>query len=378
MVNYSDIKEASLYGRYIVNSNIELLESKYRSFFEIEKLGTSVNGLPIYLYKIGKGKTKVLAWSQMHGNESTTTKALFDFFNRIIIDDDYSKLLLSSCTLYIIPILNPDGALAYTRVNANSVDLNRDAQQQSQPESRALMDTYKSINPDYCFNLHGQRTIFSAGYSSNSSVLSFLSPAENKQRSVTDTRKRSMEVVVAIKNSLESDLSDSVSRYNDAFNIDCVGDAFQVLKTPTVLFEAGHFPGDYNREKTRYYVYKSLMAAFQYISKKSSFKNDYKQYFELPENQKLFYDIIIRNVVFSDGNIVDVAIQYEEALNVDRLAFKPKVVLIGGLDEYFGHKEIDGARNSILINNSMIKPCLLTIIDEISINGIDFVDKIAV
>ena len=46
--------------------------------------------------------------------------------------------ILKACTLYIIPILNPDGAKAYTRLNANEVDLNRDAQDLSQPESKVL------------------------------------------------------------------------------------------------------------------------------------------------------------------------------------------------------------------------------------------------
>ncbi len=378
MKEYNDVKEQSLSGRYIVNTDIELLYEKHSSFFEIKTLGSSVNGKPIYLYKFGSGDIKILIWSQMHGNESTTTKSLFDFFNRMIINDKETEHLKNKCTFWIIPILNPDGAAQYKRFNANNIDLNRDAQLQTQPESKVLMNLYKSIKPDYCFNLHGQRTIFSAGYSSNSSVLSFLTPAENKQRSVTDIRKLSMEVVVAIKNALDDKLKDNISRYNDAFNINCVGDTFQSLKTPTILFEAGHYPNDYNREETRYFIYESLMAAFKYISNLDVVKNDYKSYFELPENQKLFFDIVLRNVVFSDGEITDVAIQYEEVLDVDKIVFKPKIVLIDVLEEYFGHKEIDGYKNSILINNSHIKPSLLTIIDEIAINGIDFAEKIAV
>ena len=33
---------------------------------------------PIYGLKLGEGSHKVLAWSQMHGNETTTTKACLD------------------------------------------------------------------------------------------------------------------------------------------------------------------------------------------------------------------------------------------------------------------------------------------------------------
>ena len=68
---------------------------------------------------MGTGSTKVLMWSQMHGNESTTTKSLLDLLRFLNTNPDW----LDNLQLSIIPILNPDGAKAYTRVNANQVDL---------------------------------------------------------------------------------------------------------------------------------------------------------------------------------------------------------------------------------------------------------------
>ncbi len=378
MLNYNSFKEVTLEGRYVKNSHIIPLAKQHKTIAEITKIGSSVEKKSIYSYKFGTGKKKILVWSQMHGNESTTTKALFDFFNRLHHNDEVVSLLLSECTFCVIPILNPDGAEKYTRVNANKVDLNRDAQQLSQPESKVLLSTYKSFKPDYCFNLHGQRTIFSAGFSANSSVLSFLSPAQDEQRSVTKTRKVAMEVVVAINNALNDVLPAQISRYDDGFNINCVGDSFQSMNTPTILFEAGHFPGDYKREKTRSFIYKALMISFLHIANGEVEEGGYQPYFSLPENQKLFFDIIIRNVARSEGEFVDVAIQYEETLKGEELLFVPKVAKVGSLEEYFGHKEIDGEQNSILINNTDKILDSLTIINEISINGVDFADKIAV
>ena len=378
MLNYNSFKEVILEGRYVNNSHIVLLEKQHKNIAEITKIGSSVERKSIYLYKFGTGKKKILVWSQMHGNESTTTKALFDFFNRLHHSDEVVSRLLSECTFCVIPILNPDGAEKYTRVNANNVDLNRDAQLLSQPESKVLLNIYKSFKPDYCFNLHGQRTIFSAGYSANSSVLSFLSPAQDEQRSVTQTRKVAMEVVVAINNALNDVLPGQISRYDDGFNINCVGDSFQSMNTPTILFEAGHFPGDYKREKTRLFVYEALMTSFLHIANGGVEEDGYQPYFSLPENQKLFFDIIIRNVARSDGELVDVAIQYEETLKDEELLFVPKVASVGSLEEYFGHKEIDGEQNSILINNTDKTLDSLSIINEISINGVNFADKIAI
>jgi hypothetical protein len=47
----------------------------------------------------------------------------------------------------------------YTRLNANEVDLNRDSQNLTQPESKVLREIFDLFQPHYCFNLHDQRTI---------------------------------------------------------------------------------------------------------------------------------------------------------------------------------------------------------------------------
>jgi hypothetical protein len=39
-------------------------------------------------------------------------------------------------------MLNPDGADMYTRLNANEVDLNRDSQNLTQPESKVLREIF--------------------------------------------------------------------------------------------------------------------------------------------------------------------------------------------------------------------------------------------
>ncbi len=369
MIKYSRIKERKLIGRYITNTHIEALHDRHSDLVKIEKIGNSVEKKPIYSYIFGTGITKILVWSQMHGNESTTTKAIFDFFNCLHLKDNEINKLLDSCTFCIIPILNPDGASYYTRLNANKVDLNRDAQALTQPESVVLHNVYNLFNPNYCFNLHGQRTIFSAGFSANSSVLSFLSPSENKQRSITTTRKKAMEVIVHINDALQHELPNQISRYTDDFNLNCVGDTFQSLKTPTILFEAGHYPDDYSRETTRKYVFKSLLIAFSTIANVSRLGDNYQTYFKLPENEKLFFDVIIRNVKNEFQEIIDIAIQFEEVLNKNKINFIPKLIKIGDLEEYFGHKEFDADNEKITINNSIKTPKLLSIVHQIQVNN---------
>ena len=160
---YSNNFESKISGRYITLDHIKPLLKKYKNNFEISNIGISELGKDIPMITIGNGTKKVLAWSQMHGNESTTTKAIFDFLKFISQKDDFKddiRDFYKNYTLYVIPILNPDGANLYTRNNANGVDLNRDAQKLSQKESVSLMDVFHQLKPDLCLNLHGQRTIF--------------------------------------------------------------------------------------------------------------------------------------------------------------------------------------------------------------------------
>ncbi len=338
---YSLLKTPELSGRYITNSHIEkCLEKLPKSLISV--VGYSVEERPIYSLKFGNGPIKILLWSQMHGNESTTTKALFDCFNLFQTNNEIPKHILKACTLFVIPLLNPDGAERYTRVNANTIDLNRDAQDLSQPESRVLRDVYNNFKPQYCFNLHGQRTIFGTGSSGATATLSFLSPSQDEKRSLTPNRMVAMAVIAEMNTFLQLEIPHGIGRYDDDFNLNCVGDTFQNFGVPTLLFEAGHYPNDYNREEVRRLIFIAILKALQVISYGVD-ESKYRDYVKIPENSKSFYDIIIRNAKILENNkeLLDVAIQYKEVLKAGKVEFIPFVEAISKLDEFYGHKEID-------------------------------------
>jgi hypothetical protein len=352
---YDSHQETQLKNRYVHQEHILPLIENLKAHFEIKNIGISVLGKSIHSIKIGTGSKKILMWSQMHGNESTTTKALFDMFQ--VFAQDKSKTIqqiLKNCTLLIIPILNPDGAKRYTRINANDIDLNRDAKNLSQPESQALRSIFDSFNPDFCFNLHGQRTIFGAGNTGGSATLSFLSPAQDKACTITETRKKAMEIIAATNKLLQAQIPNQIGIYDDAYNDNCVGDTFQALNCPTILFEAGHYKNDYNREITRFYMFQALLFSVNYISENKVSGVYFEPYLQIPENMKNHFDIIIRNAkVLKDNKneIVDVAIQYQEVLNNNAIDFVPIVERIGDLSPYFGHREIQAETNDVLVNN---------------------------
>ena len=347
--DYELFKEHALTGRYITPAMLEPLLNKRETTLPTV-LGHSVNGLPVYGLKLGHGPLKVLVWSQMHGNESTTTKAVMDLINYFY--NNQAPDIFGQITIFIIPMLNPDGALAYTRLNANNVDLNRDAQQLSQPESQILREAYKDFKPDYCLNLHGQRTIFGVGTPPRSAKLSFLSPAQDDSRKTTLSRKQGMGVIAAINTVLQEFIPNCVGRYDDGFNLNCVGDTLQAMDIPTILFEAGHINGDYQREEVRSLVFIALIKALETIAHTPENNLNYKPYFKIPENKKCFYDYVLRRIKLPERGLTDVAIHYKERLINGQVNFIPLIENIGRLNDFHGHKEYDchGAEGQISEN----------------------------
>jgi hypothetical protein len=133
-------------------------------------------------------------------------------------------------------------------------------------KARSLRDAYEDFKPHYCFNLHDQRTIFSAGANPLPATISFLTPAMNEERSITPAREASMRVIVAMNKSLQPHLPGMVGRYSDAYNINCTGDTFQTLGVPTILFEAGHYYNDYHREKVREFMFLAIFTGIRAIA----------------------------------------------------------------------------------------------------------------
>ena len=342
---FNQFKEANLFGRYITLKDIEPLLAKINTNNQVQIIGHSVLGKPIYKYQLGTGSKRILLWSQMHGNESTTTKALFDLLNLLNSDSELANKLLSEFTFCCLPMVNPDGALLYTRENANKVDLNRDSQVLSQPESLVLRQTFDNFKPDYCYNLHDQRTIFGVGDEiQKPATVSFLAPSYNEAREINDVRAKAIEVIVAMNVVLHEFIPNQVGRFDDSFNINCIGDTFQSLNVPTILIEAGHFHDDYDREVTRKYIFIALLSGLKCIYENDIVINKIEDYLNISHNKICFYDFIYKNIKINYDNnklITNFALQYKEELIDNQILFNAYITSIGDLKGFSGHFEYD-------------------------------------
>ena len=259
-------------------------------------------------------------------------------------DETLAKEFREFFTFCILPLVNPDGAEKYTRENANGIDLNRDSQELSQPESKVLRKVFEDFKPDYCYNLHDQRTIFGAGNDGNPATVSFLAPAYNDNRDYNTSRLKAVEIIVAMNDVLQLYIPNQVGRFDDTFNINCIGDTFQNLGVPTILFEAGFYPGDYVREITRKYIFISLISGLKHIYENDIVSNKIEDYLNIPQNKANFFDIVYKNVKINYDNLeknINFAAQYIEKPNDGKINFEARIAQVDNLDNYFAHHSID-------------------------------------
>ncbi|NJL74627.1 MAG: hypothetical protein HC892_05880 [Saprospiraceae bacterium] len=268
---YEQYREPSLTQKRFKHTDLlPLIEKRSNHpLFKVTKAGESVEGRAIYVVKVGTGKTKVLLWSQMHGDESTATMALMDvmnFFEQKDGLDAIRKQLLNQLSIFMIPMLNPDGAERFQRQNAMGVDLNRDALRLQNPESKILKQVRDDLQPAWGFNLHDQSRYYAVGNTSKPATISFLAPAYNEQKEVNETRGDAMKLIVVMNKMLQKYLPGQVAKYSDAFEPRAFGDNIQKWGTRTILIESGGHYNDPEKQFIRKMNFLALMTALESIA----------------------------------------------------------------------------------------------------------------
>ena len=314
--------------------------------FGLKELGKSVENREIQMLTIGNGPRKILLWSQMHGNESTATLALLDILNFFKASDEWNiqrQALLKEVTIYMIPMLNPDGADQFKRHNAVGIDLNRDALRLSMPESRILKNARDQINPDWGFNLHDQNRYYGAGKNTDKTAsISFLAPPYDYEKSINEKRGDAMQMIGAINEILQIYIPGKVGRYQDDFEPRAFGDNIQKWGTRTILVESGGLSEDDEKQYLRKLNFVLLMSAFELIANNNFERQKLDNYFSIPLNESnAFMDLIVRNVQyrFKDQNFtLDLGFRKNENESGSTSAFLHD---IGDLSIFYGYDDFD-------------------------------------
>jgi hypothetical protein len=263
--------------------------------FAVEDIGRSVEGRPLRHATWGNGTTRVLLWSQMHGDESTGSMALADLFRFLGEHADHPlvRRLHANTTLHFFPMVNPDGAARFQRRNAQGIDINRDARRLASPEGQALKALFDRLQPDFGFNLHDQQAGYRVGDTPRQTAIALLAPPFDASNGINDTRLRAMEVAAVIRTALEPYLQGHIARWDETFNPRAFGDLTAQWGASTVLIEAGGIDGDPQKQHLRKLYFLALVAALDSIASGSHAGVDVALYRQLPENGDVWPDLRI-------------------------------------------------------------------------------------
>lgn len=347
--DYSNYLEDGIGQRRFKHEDITALigNLKQREGVEVNTVGRSIEGRDLYLLSLGEGATDVFLWSQMHGDESTATMAIFDILN-FFESTSYEKekeILLKNLRVHFLPMLNPDGAEVFTRRNRLGIDINRDALRLQSPESRTLKRVRDSLDADFGFNLHDQSRYYNAYRTEKPATVSYLAPAYNYDKDINEVRGNAMKVIVLMNDVLQKFVPGQVGRYNDDFEPRAFGDNIQKWGTSTILIESGGNYGDREKQKIRKLNFVSILTALKAIADRSFEGIAVDRYFEIPNNDRKLFDLKISELTYSllDTNYtLDVGFYQYESDNEDHTDFNITTGIgdLGDLSTFYGYETL--------------------------------------
>ncbi|MFP4547770.1 MAG: M14 family zinc carboxypeptidase [Fidelibacterota bacterium] len=143
IVNYSEMTEV-------------LQTAAKQDNITLKSMGKSIEGRDLWLLNIRPREItddplKVFLFGQQHGNEPAGKDAIIWLTKYLANNCD---LMSPDIDLYLMPMVNPDGAEKNQRRNANNADLNRDHLLLEEPETQFLYDTFHYIKPDVTVDCH--------------------------------------------------------------------------------------------------------------------------------------------------------------------------------------------------------------------------------
>jgi hypothetical protein len=326
---YEQYKAPGLEKKKITQADILPLLTALPALFDTAEVGQSFEGRTLYGIRVGSGATRVLAWSQMHGDESTATRSIFDLCHFLaegsITFLEIRNTILSGLSLLIVPMLNPDGAQRWQRENAQGIDVNRDARRGATPEGRVLQSLCRTFAPHFALNLHDQNSYYSAGVSRKPATFSFQAAPPDAAGSITPTREQAMKLIAHLNEQLQPLRPQCIGRWNNDYEPRAFGEWFQAQRVATMLIESGGYPGDAERGEVRRFHFGILIEALHAIASGAYAQQQTEQYEQLPLNREngMFDRIARRTDITLDGRTFVADVGYRESETVT-----------GDLDDY--------------------------------------------
>ncbi len=136
------VSAQELYTSKRVKSWIDSLSTK--PFISNYEIGKTTEKRPMHLMEINDSsltKKALMIISRQHPPEVTGFIAMKSFIETISSDTEQAKNFREKHTVFVVPLMNPDGAdNGHWRHNMGGIDLNRDWQNFNQPETKSVRD----------------------------------------------------------------------------------------------------------------------------------------------------------------------------------------------------------------------------------------------
>ncbi|MEU2753103.1 MULTISPECIES: M14 family zinc carboxypeptidase [Streptomyces] len=157
-----------------LSAELRTLAKRHPRTLDVETIGRSVDGRPLYTATAGTGPRKLLILTQMHGDEPLGTEAALRMLKKVAGPGRAARELREEVTIKVVPRVNPDGWERYhdpdfregvdPRLNSHQVDLNRmfgpapEYDLALAPEAAAVHGVVDGFAPDLVLDYHHQVT----------------------------------------------------------------------------------------------------------------------------------------------------------------------------------------------------------------------------
>ena len=317
-----------------------LLDAAKKNSWSIEVVGQSVEGSDILVFKNKPGlSADICAWSLMHGNEPTGFNALLG-----VMSNKNLKLSWAIC-----PLVNPDGADLFQRLNREGLDINRDAKDLKTSEGKALSVWVRNEKPKLALNLHDQRTCFFSEGQKVPASFSLLAP-KGSLTEETASQLISRKFCSWMSTELEKTYPEGIARFDDSFYPSAFGEYFQGNNIPTVTIETGISIDDWSRVRVSNDLRNLLEKLDNSFDRASVFKPD--SYLNLKENSNSALDWICETL---SGYI---EIKFEEGVTNQKYYYSWVVVGPADINRFYWLNSKSNSYSEKLVPGQVIKPNL--------------------
>lgn len=158
----------AMFEPYVYDQHLQLVSKAQCSpFCRMESLGSTVEGRDIDLLIIGdagQGKQSIWITGRQHAGEPQASWFMEGLIGKLLDEQDaVSRMLRKEVDFYIVPMVNPDGAIAGNlRTNAAGLDLNRqwaDPDREKSPEVFNILEKMAETGVDLNLDIHGDETL---------------------------------------------------------------------------------------------------------------------------------------------------------------------------------------------------------------------------